>query len=296
MQFLRVSFLLWLLACATVQAQVVETPELVPAYAKVPVAVGGFFNSTIEMTAEVFKPEGREPFPVVVYSHGRSSTARERADIKEVIPRDYLRFWLAHGFAVVAPLRPGYGKTGGPDREIPGHAWSSNGTCTGTPDYRKVMNIAAPTVLATIAWLNKQAWANTSSIVLTGNSVGGLLTVATASQNPTGVIGFINFAGGIGGNPALSPGRNCDPDQLRDMFAEYGKTAKLPSLWMYAENDQFWGPETPKGWHAAFAKGGSATQLFSTGPLAEKDGHELLFVGKDLWLAPVTAFLKQLGY
>ena len=71
MQFLRVSFLLWLLACATVQAQVVETPELVPAYAKVPVAVGGFFNSTIEMTAEVFKPEGREPFPVV-YSHGSS--------------------------------------------------------------------------------------------------------------------------------------------------------------------------------------------------------------------------------
>jgi len=65
---------------------------------------------------------------------------------------------------------------------------------------------------------------------------------------------------------------------------------------MYAENDQFWGPETPKGWHAAFAKGGSATQLFSTGPLAAKDGHELLFVGKDLWLAPMTAFLKQLGY
>jgi len=54
------------------------------------------------MTTEVFKPEGREPFTVVVYSHGISSAAQERTDIKQVIPRDYLRL-LA--ILVDAPIR-----------------------------------------------------------------------------------------------------------------------------------------------------------------------------------------------
>jgi dienelactone hydrolase len=258
--------------------------------------MGGLFNLTVEMTAEIFKPQGKEPFPVVVYSHGRSSTAQERADIKEVIPRDYLRFWLSHGFAVVAPMRPGYGRTGGQDREFPGHAWDSKGNCTKTPNFRNVMNVASPTVLAVIDWLHKQAWANTSSLVLTGNSVGGILTVAVGSQNLDGVVGFINFAGGIGGNPSLSPGKSCDPNQLRDMYATYGKNAKVPSLWMYAENDQFWGPEMPKGWHSAFALGGSSSELVTTSTLTGQDGHDLVFFGKHLWEKPVEAFVRRLGF
>jgi dienelactone hydrolase len=278
------------------QAQEVRPPELVPVYVKIPVRVGGSFNSTVDMTAELFKPDGQGPFPVVVYSHGRSATAQERAEIKEVIPRDYLRFWLAKGFAVVAPMRPGYGTTGGPDREVPGHAWDSAGNCTRPPNYRRVMDVASPTVLATIAWIHKQAWANASSLILTGNSVGGALTVAVGSQNPAGVIGFINFAGGIGGNPSLSPGKSCDPNQLRDMYTAYGKNTKIPSLWMYAENDLLWGADVPKGWHAAFVQGGSASQLVTTAPLTGKDGHDLVFFGKDLWGAPVDVFVKRLGH
>lgn len=279
-----------------VSAQEVNTVELVPTYAKIPVSTGGFFNSTVEMTAEVFMPEGRAPFSVVVYSHGRSSTPQERADIKEVIPRDYLRFWLAHGFAVVAPMRPGYGKTGGPDREMPGHAWDASGNCTRPPNFRRVMDVASPTVLATLDWIRKQTWANTSSLILTGNSVGGILTVAVGSQNLDGVIGFIDFAGGIGGNPSLSPGKSCDPNQLRDMYAAYGKTAKVPSLWMYAENDKFWGAEAPKGWHAAFAQGGSISKFVTTETLTGQDAHDLVFFGKHLWEKPVETFVKQLGF
>lgn len=288
---------LTLLICISVNAQDAKPPELLPEYVKVPVGLGGLFNPTVDMTAEFFKPEGAGPFPVVVYSHGRSSTAKERADIKEVIPRDYLRFWLTKGFAVVAPLRPGYGTTGGPDREIPGHGWDkATGNCIRTPNYSKVMDLASPTVLATIAWIQKQPWANASSLVLTGNSVGGLLTVAVGSQNPAGVVGFINFAGGMGGNPSLSPGKSCDSNQLRDMHGNYGKSAKIPSLWMYAENDLFWGAEVPKGWHAAFAQGGSDSQRVTTAPMANQDGHDLVFEGKHLWMAPVEAFVKRMGY
>ncbi len=295
MQFSKIVTTLCLAVCSVASAQEAKPVELVPTYAKIPVSMGGLFNLSMDMTAEVFKPEGPAPFPVVVYSHGRSSTAQERADIKEVVPRDYLRFWLSRGFAVVAPMRPGYGKTGGQDREIPGHSWDANGTCLKTPNYRKVMDLAFTTVVATLAWLPEQPWANPSSVVLTGNSVGGILTMAAGSHNLAGVKGLINFAGGIGGNPSLSPGKSCDPDQLREMYAGYGKKVTVPSLWMYAENDQFWGPDTPKGWHASFVQGGSTSTLVTTPPLLGRDGHDLIFVGKNLWTPSVEAFVNQLG-
>ena len=285
-----------LCVCLNGHAQDAQAAEPIPAYIKIPLEMDGFFKTTINMTAELVRPVGPGPFPVVLYSHGRSYTSQERAALREVVPRDYLRFWLAKGFAVVAPMRPGYGLTGGPDREIPGHSWDGNGNCIRTPDYRKVMDIAAPTIFATIAWVKQQAWANPSALVLTGNSVGGLLTVAVGSRNPVGVLGFINFAGGIGGNPSQSPGKSCQPDQLRDMHESYGKAAKIPSLWMYAQNDLFWGAQVPKGWHAAFAQGGSDTRLQTTAALTGKDGHDLVFEGKELWTAPVSEFVQRLGY
>lgn len=297
MQVAKLFASLWLFMCISVPAQDVRPPEWAPAYVKVPVDLGGLFNSTVNMTAELFKPDGSGPFPVLIYSHGRSSTAKERADIKEVIPREYLQFWLGKGFAVVAPLRPGYGATGGADREVPGHGWdSTTGHCIRTPNYSRVMEVASPTVLATIAWIQKQPWANTSALVLTGNSVGGILTVAVGSQNPVGVVGLINFAGGIGGNPSLSPGKSCDSNQLLDMYRRYGKTSKIPSLWMYAENDLFWGSEMPKAWHASFSQAGGNSQLVTTAPLTHRDGHDLVFEGKHLWMPSVEAFVKRLGY
>lgn len=53
-----------------------------------------------------------------------------------------------------------------------------------------------------------------------------------------GVVGFINFAGGSGGNPERSPGANCDPGQLNSLYASYCKATALPNPWVYALNDQ----------------------------------------------------------
>jgi dienelactone hydrolase len=248
------------------------------------------------MVTELFLPSGQGPFPVLIYSHGRSGTAEARANIKEVIPRDYLNFWLSKGFAVVAPMRPGYGKTGGIDRENPGHAWDNNGNCTRKPNFTHSIQMASQAPNEVIGWLQMQAWANPSAIIISGNSVGGITSVSVGAKNPVGVVGLINFAGGIGGNPILSPRKSCDPDQLREMYREFGKTSRIPSLWLYAENDLFWGSDQPKVWHSAFSNGGSPSALVITSPLQRPDGHDLIFHGKDLWTPHVEEFIKKLGF
>ncbi len=281
---------------ANCHAQGLEPASASVQLVDVPMKGGGVFGSTLNLSTELFKPAGPGPFPVLVYAHGRSGTQQERSALVEVVPRQFLNFWLARGVAVVAPARPGYGKTGGADREIPGHRWDGNGNCSGVPNVERVASTAAAAISATIGWVREQPWAIGTKILLAGNSVGGLTSVAVAATNPTGMVAYINFAGGIAGNPDQAPGKSCAPDKIRDAFAAYGKTTRSPSLWLYAPNDKFWGPDMPRQWHTAYAAGGSATEFFATPPVPGTDGHELIFVGRELWSASVEAFLTRIGF
>jgi dienelactone hydrolase len=125
--------------------------------------------------------------------------------------------------------------------------------------------------------------------------VGGLTTVALCATNPPGVVGCINFAGGTGGSPELTPARMCAPEVTTALMTEFGGSTRLPNIWLYAENDLYWGAEPPRQWHAAFAKGGSPTEFVQTPPVAA-DGHQLLLRGGKLWSEPLNAWLSKNGF
>lgn len=125
--------------------------------------------------------------------------------------------------------------------------------------------------------------------------MGGFASVAAAASRPDGVVGYINFSGGAGGSPDRSPGHSCDPDQMREVMAEFGKRMTLPGLWLYARNDRYFGAEAPLGWYAAFAAGGSPAKLISVQEVPGRDGHLLLSYGQEFWLSDLDAFVKSLG-
>lgn len=266
-----------------------------PEYVDIPIAGAGFFGRALQMKAELFKPSDNGTFPVMVYLHGRSGSQAERSAMAEAVPRDYLNYWLDRGFAVVGPMRPGYGRTGGPDRESPNGGWQASGICT-KPNFSNTIHNARSAADATLDWVRGQAWAKSNAIVVSGNSVGGITTVSVASSQPLGVVGYVNFAGGIGGHPSISPSKSCDPEQIRDLFDSFGAKTKLPGLWLYAANDLFWGSDAPKDWHMAFSKGNNNSQFVITPPLENKDGHQLIFSGRSLWKEALDAYLKSLGF
>lgn len=247
------------------------------------------------MVTQVFKPAGDGPFPVVVFSHGRAGEAFDRARLSRPVAAEQVSYWLSKGMAVVAPIRPGYGATGGADVESAGARFDALGQCTSRPDYRRMASAAKATMHAALAWLQGQPWADKQRIVLAGQSVGGLATVAVAADRPAGVVGYINFAGGTGGNPQLAPGKSCDAEQLKDVYTEFGKTTTLPNLWVYAENDQYWGHDAPKAWHAGFAAGGSRTTFIHAPPVADGNGHALSGRSRSLWAPYVDDFLRSIG-
>lgn len=259
------------------------------------IAVPEAAGAPARMVVQWFLPAGPGPFPVVVFSHGRDPSAAGRARIGLGIGRAQVQFWRARGVAVVVPLRPGYGESGGADREDPGVHFDDAGHCVGQAAFAQAADAAAQAVDATLAWLRTQPWAEADDVLLVGQSVGGLATVAAAAHAPPGVVGYVNFAGGAGGNADRSPGASCDSAQLEALYADYGRATTVPSLWVYAVDDRFWGAEAPRQWHAAFARGGSPTRFVQATALADGNGHELSAHAPALWAATVDGFLAGLG-
>jgi dienelactone hydrolase len=131
--------------------------------------------------------------------------------------------------------------------------------------------------------------------VVAGQSYGGTTAIAVAARNTPGVQATINFAGGAGGRPKTNPGKPCDPNQIKQLFAGYGKTARVPTLWVYSENDQYFGPKLPKSWFDAFrAQGGKGE--FAAHPPFGDDGHRLFTGAPESWQPRVLEFLRANGY
>jgi dienelactone hydrolase len=267
-----------------------------PQILKISLKGASIFGGDVAMVTHLYKPQGDGTFPVVVFSHGRGPEISDRLNLKYPVLVGHGNFWLRKGFAVVAPVRPGYGESEGMDHEDAGSKWR-RGQCIGDPDFFYLANVAGEAVLATVDWVRAQPWADKEKILLVGVSVGGLTSAAIAAKGPPGLVGYINFSGGAGGSPRESPGKSCKPENLTKVFAEFGKTTRVPSLWLYAENDLYWGPDAPKEWHKAFSAGGSKTKFVMTPPVpGTDDGHRLLAAGGKLWSPHVNSFVKELGF
>jgi hypothetical protein len=115
--------------------------------------------------------------------------------------------------------------------------------------------------------------------------------IAAAAINPPGVMGILDFAGGRGSD---APGHVCSEDHLVQAFAALGTTARVPALWVYAENDLFFSPALARRMFDAYHAEGAPAQLVMLPP-AWPDGHTALQTAPlDVIWPPVEAFLTSL--
>lgn len=254
---------------------------------KLPTTVKDYRGTTVtgDMTVTQFKPDGAGPFPIAILLHGRG-LHREAPPRYRYTPA--VAYFVHRGFAVWVPTRLGYGESGlEPDPE-------DTGSCA-RKDYPPGYQAAATSALDVIAYAKKQPFADPTRIIVLGQSYGGTTAIALAARHPDGVLATINFAGGGGGNPETHPGAPCHPERLEDMFASYGATSRIPTLWVYSHNDQWMGRVAPKRWFAAYAKNGG-TGEFAAMPNFGNDGHTLFGTGFPVWRPLVDKFLAGVGF
>ena len=256
----------------------------------VPVKVVDMYGKTIEQTVKVtvfFDDNNPTPAPVLVLNHGRAVKPEDRAKLGRVRYSEASRFFVRRGFIVALPTRIGYGVTGGEDIEYSGDCRRRN--------YPPGYAAAAAQTLAVLDAVRQRPDASKDRAVIMGQSYGGATAATVASLNPPGVQASINFAGGGGGNPDTQPQQPCLPQQLERMFRGYGETARIPMLWVYTENDMYFGPKLPKVWFDAYVAAGGKAEFVQFPPHGT-DGHSLFTRFPEVWQPRVAEFLEASGF
>jgi pimeloyl-ACP methyl ester carboxylesterase len=179
-------------------------------------------------------------------------------------------------------MRRGFGHSDGPVMEISGPCDNRN--------YVRSAQISADDVVATVQALKAQAWVDPTRILLVGVSTGGLAVTAAAARKPASLVGVVNFAGGRG---SKGPDEVCQPERLVEAVRVFGEAARAPALWIYAENDHFFGPDLAGQMFAAYTGGGAPATLVMERPFGE-DGHFLFTDAPERWWPTVDDFLDRL--
>lgn len=278
----------WLLAAALLAGP--AQARLVEQQAELPVQVRDAYGKTLAQNIRVtlfYDDATPAPRPVLLLNHGRAPDAEGRAALGRARFVAASRWFAERGFLVALPTRIGYGETGGEDVE-------DSGSCE-RKTYGPGFAAAAQQGLTLLAWLKERPDVRSDRTVLLGQSFGGATTVALAAQNPPGVVAAINFAGGAGGNPKTQPGRPCAPQRLERVYADYGRSARLPSLWVYTENDLYFGARYPRDWAQAYREAGAPVEFVQFPPHGD-DGHLLFTRFPQVWQPVVADFLRRQGF
>lgn len=222
--------------------------------------------------------------PLVVVNHGTSEATR----LAVAMPVYYWlsRWFVERGYVVVVPQRRGHGATGGPMAE-------AVGDCADPDHYRSGL-AAADDIQGVVDYMTAEPFVAPGETVVVGISSGGWASLALAARNPASVRAVINIAGGRGGRPF---GRHadavCGERRLIEAAGDYGRTARVPTLWLYAANDSYFRPGLASALASAWRDGGGAADLHVLPPYGS-DGHGLADdrAGWDVWGGTVEAFLS----
>lgn len=259
----------------------VPKDALVREVGTLPVTIGG---SSYKLESLIVRPPGAGPFPLAVIAHGapRDVAQRGRFAVSSFGPQaDEM---ARRGWAVAVVLRRGYGTSTGDVAE-------SAGPC-GRPNYVAAGREGAKDLRAIVESLRVQPFVDASRILIVGVSAGGFAALATAADPPEGLRAVISFAGGRG---SPSPGVVCEDQALVRAFGAFGETARVPTLWVYAENDSYFSPGLAQRFHDAFTAGGGRAELIVVGPFGD-DGHSLFSrKGTAIWRPLVDDFLRKAG-
>lgn len=236
------------------------------------------------LEAVVVRPGDASRHPLVVISHGTPRDPKDRPGMNAISRLREAEEFARRGFVVLVFMRRGYGTSAGGFVEGVGPG--------DDPDYAASGRKAAEDIRVAIRFMKTMPYVDPDTIICVGQSAGGLATLALASDPPQGVVAVINFAGGKG---SKAPDVVIKPSNLMSAFAQYGRTARVPALFVYSENDRFFGPGLARELYAAYTSAGGKAQ-FVMAPAFGEDGHTLFSrLGIPQWTPYVDAFLATCG-
>jgi invasion protein IalB/predicted esterase len=247
----------------------------------------------LPVLAFLVRPVGDGPFPLVIMNHGISLDANQRTMFPMIEYRDAARWFARRGYVVISPIRYGASSLDDKDQGLYGAVFAHVGSCD-NPNFRGPGLAIATLNEWVIDYMSKKKMIQPGKVIVVGQSGGGWGSIALASLNPSSVQAIITFAAGRGGRVDGKPNNNCAPDKLVAATGEFGRTARIPMLWIYAENDTYFGPELTKRMHQAFVQEGGNVEYRMLPPFGS-DGHFMIDSADavPIWSPFVAQFIEK---
>jgi dienelactone hydrolase len=230
-------------------------------------------------------PPGEGPFPLALFAHG--SPRGGAANFPFVTPHAFLpqmEEFARRGYASVIVMRRGFGESTGPATEF-------QTVCDGA-DHRVTTREGGKDMRAAAAALRGRPKLDMSRFVAVGQSTGGLAVLSMAREPVEGLAFVLAFAPTRG---SRAPNDTCNPSALVAATEEIGRTARVPTAWIYTANDTFANLPLVRRMHAAYVAGGGTAELIEL-PAWGSDGHSLFSrAGIPDWRPVVDRVLSVAG-
>jgi dienelactone hydrolase len=223
--------------------------------------------------------------PVAIITHGQAQEAERR---ERVAARNHLRTareFARRGWLAVAVVRRGFGRSEGKQPYV----------LRGCRDGEYVsLEDQTDDLEAAIQAIGRRPDADIGQTIALGTSVGGAAVLSLAARNPAGLRAVVNVSGGIrtrsreGGPPVT-----CKPEDLVPVFARMGERSRIPTLWMYAENDTYFPADYARQLHEAYVAKGGRTDFHMFEPIGD-DGHAMFGHAEGMlrWIPALDRFLR----
>jgi len=280
-------------ALAQAGPQGAEGAELREQVWRIPVPLRRGSDGVALLEATLFRPLGPGPFPVAIVNHGQPAGEAARRAYERPRYPNAARFFTGQGFAVLLPLRRGFGAS-------EGEFLGGTGGCDRL-DLDNNANTAANDIESVMRWLPaNMPFLNAQKILLVGQSAGGFGVLAVAARRTPGLSGVVNFSGGIRASSGAGiNSTHCEggPDALVARMRRLGERtgATTPTLWLYAHNDSFFGYGLSTRMVTAWREAGGMAR-YQELPVGGRDGHGFFPSDQSVhvWQGPVAAFLTEL--
>lgn len=243
-------------------------------------------GEAVELEVVLFKPLDGERFPLLVVNHGSTGNGSDPSLFDDTFTHKPTSLhFVEQGWMVAYPQRRGRGKSDGlydegftPNRS----GYSCDATIALAGAERALDDLDAAT-----DWLRMRADVDTTRMLVSGSSRGGILSIAYLARRSDAYLGAINFVGGW-----LGEGCGDFATVNRTLFAD-GAAFPGRSLWIYAENDSFYSLGHSRSNFDAFTQAGGVGdfEVFQRDP--GRNGH-FIINDADRWGDTVDAYVEGL--
>jgi len=249
-------------------------------------------SGSLRLKGSLWRPEGRGPFPAVVFNHGRSDAAQQYS-LQLGLTLEHLAqilgpVFVRHGFVFLYPFRRGEGPSADQGQFI-GDLLQREDAAKGSEARWRLQLVLMTTdhlqdALAALEFLKNLPYVDTHRVAVAGHSFGGQLTLLEASREHT-AHAAVTF-GAAAASWDNSP-------ELRDRLIETVRGLAMPLMLIQAANDYSLSPSRAIDGELSRLSKPHMRKIYPAFGDTQSHGHNFLYLDTARWERDVFAFLES---